>query len=153
GTISGSPPKRPICTATLPLSASRADTRNHSTPVRKTNHRRTALSLRLKKSGRRPSGSMTQQQPALSPTPSRAKAFLNSLRYFFSWHCRPFVYGLLLMLVDWAFLLARAYRQLLKAVVVGAYRLAWPILKYILIRLAVALIFLILGSKVLGFLL
>src|SRR5690554_2589458 len=138
--------KRRISIATLLLSASRAATRSHSTREPRTSRRLTAPSFRSRKSGRRPSDSMTQQQPVLSPIQLRVRAFLNSLRYFFSWHFRPFIYGLLLLMVSLPYSVARLYAQVLKRL----FLFVWPILRYILIRLVVALVFLILGSKLLG---
>ena len=96
---------------------------------------------------------MNQQQPVPSPTPSRAGAFSETLKYFCYSVCRPFLLGIFYLVMDSALASITLILRLLRSL----WRVIWPILRtviqYLLIRLAVMLLLLYLGSKLISWLL
>ncbi len=93
---------------------------------------------------------MNQQRPAPSATPSRGKAFLETLKYFYFWHFRPSCLAILYLVMD----LALASVQLTVQLISSLWRVVRPVLaliaRYILVRLVILLLFLYLGSKIIS---
>ncbi|WP_238328620.1 hypothetical protein, partial [Pseudomonas aeruginosa] len=85
--------------------------------------------------------------PAPSPTPSPARAFLDNLRFFYSWQFRPLLLGLWFMTADLVCSWATLYRRLLLELL----RLLKPVLLWVLrvllVRLVLMLLMMYLGTE------
>ncbi|WP_223716531.1 hypothetical protein, partial [Pseudomonas aeruginosa] len=82
-----------------------------------------------------------------SPTPSPARAFLDNLRFFYSWQFRPLLLGLWFMTADLVCSWAPLYRRLLLELL----RLLKPVLLWVLrvllVRLVLMLLMMYLGTQ------
>ncbi|WP_311059404.1 hypothetical protein, partial [Pseudomonas aeruginosa] len=80
-------------------------------------------------------------------TPSPARAFLDNLRFFYSWQFRPLLLGLWFMTVDLVCSWATLYRRLLLELL----RLLKPVLLWVLrvllVRLILMLLMMYLGTQ------